>query len=162
PVLPVGQAGAVALVRHEQVPQPVRLRALAQLHEPLGVGARGVDRHLLVEGMEQFHLDWIDVLLVELANAFEQALDLRSGVEVHAAAGYSNGRLQRLPQRERIAPTWMSDTPLARLRSRSSSRRTRPPASSRWSNTSSRPASPDRRRTCIPTSTRCSTCSTAR
>jgi hypothetical protein len=86
PVLPVGQAGAVALVGHEQVPQPLRLGPLAQLHEALGIGATGLDGHLLVERPEQLHFDRIDMLLVELLYAFEEALDLRRGSEVHVAA----------------------------------------------------------------------------
>jgi hypothetical protein len=48
PVVDVGQADAVALVRQEQVPQAVRAGALAELDEQARIGDAGT--HLLVQG----------------------------------------------------------------------------------------------------------------
>ena len=70
PVLPVGQAGAVALVGEEQVPQPLGLGPLAQLDDDLRVGDARAD--LLVEGLDGLGLDGVDVLFGEGAHPLEQ------------------------------------------------------------------------------------------
>ena len=61
------------LVREEQVPEPLALRALADLHEDVRVRLAGPD--LLVEGAQGLELDGVDVFVEELADARAQLLD---------------------------------------------------------------------------------------
>jgi hypothetical protein len=65
PVLPVGEPRADLVVRHEEVPEPLGLRALADLGELRRICDRGVDRHLVVELVQQLQLARVDVLLDE-------------------------------------------------------------------------------------------------
>ena len=81
PVLPVGQAGAEALVGEEQVPEPLGPGALAQLDHDLGV--RDARAHLVVERLHRLALDGIDVLLHELANPVEEGCDAIRRCEIH-------------------------------------------------------------------------------
>ena len=82
PVLPVREARAVALVGHEEVPEPLRAGALADVNEDLRVGDAGL--YLVVEGAQRLHLDRIDVLVEEGADPLAQLLDPRAGLKVHA------------------------------------------------------------------------------
>ena len=84
PVLPVGEPGAVALVRHEQVPEPLSARRRADLDQDLRVGrARG---DLRVERPHHLELDRVDVLVHEHAHPVAKLLDPRRDLEVHRPA----------------------------------------------------------------------------
>jgi hypothetical protein len=91
PVLPVGQPGAV-LIREEQVPEALGLRAVAQVGQDLRVGNARPD--LGVEGVQRLHLYGVDVLVEERLDAAGQLGDSVGGCEVHgrSVTGASSGR----------------------------------------------------------------------
>ncbi len=64
---------AVLLAGEEQVPEPIGLRALAQLDEDARVGNAGAD--LLVQRLERLELDRVHVLVEEGGDAPAQLLD---------------------------------------------------------------------------------------
>ncbi len=95
PVLPVGQADADLLVRHEEVPEALRLRLLAQLDDRVGIGLAGVPRHLLVQRLDQLALARVVMLVEEAVHALEQRGDAVGGREVQ-------GRRESITAPERL------------------------------------------------------------
>ena len=88
PVLPVGEPGAEAVVRQEQVPEALGLGALAQVDQDLGV--RDARADLLVERLDRLPLHGIDVLLHELADAIQELGDSVRRCKIHGRGAYSS------------------------------------------------------------------------
>ena len=96
-VLPVGQPGPEALVGHEQVPEPLRPRLLADLDQDLGVG--NAARHLGVEPLHDLPLLRVDVVVHEVEDSLAQGGDLRARLEIHCGSSPRGGRApQRYPR----------------------------------------------------------------
>ena len=86
PVLPVGEPGAEAVVRQEQVPEALGLGALAQLDQDLGVGNARPD--LGIERLDRLALDGVDVLLHELPDPVQEGGHSVGRCEIHGRGAY--------------------------------------------------------------------------